>query len=68
MAVLILTLTSRPPGPWDANGAPTPIDAPTRNVNQRGAPSDAAFGDRNQAARNAAARIDAEAERAAHSQ
>jgi hypothetical protein len=66
MAVMIPTLASRPPGPWDANAAPTltPIDVPTRNVNQRSAPSDAAFGDRNQAARNAAARVDAEAERA----
>jgi hypothetical protein len=66
---MILTLISRPPGPWDANAAPTPtpIDVPTRNVNQRSAPSDAAFGDRNQAARNAAARVDAEAEHAASS-
>jgi hypothetical protein len=63
MAVMILTLTSRPPGSWDANA--TPIDVPTRNVNQLSAPSDAAFGDRNQAARNAAARVDAEAEHAA---
>jgi hypothetical protein len=55
-----------PPGPWDANAAPTltPIDVPTRIVNQRSAPSDAAFGDRNQAARNAAGRVDAQAERA----
>ncbi len=60
-----LTLASRPPGPWDSNAPPAPSDAPTRNVNQPKAPSpDAAFGDRNQAARNAAARVDAEAEHA----
>ena len=69
MVNLFFSLSTLPPGPGDSNAAPTltPIDAPTRYVNQRGAPSDAAFGDRN-AARNAAARIDAEAERAAHSQ
>jgi len=64
---MILTLTSRPPGPWDTNAAPTPtpINASTRDVDQCRAPSDAAFGDRHQAARNAAVRADAEAEHAA---
>jgi hypothetical protein len=58
-----MTETSRPPGPWDENAAPTPApnDVSTRAVNQKSAPSDAAFGDCNQAARNAAARVDAEA-------
>jgi len=60
------TFTNRPPGPWDANTAPTPaaIYVPTRTVNERSEP-DAAFGDLNQAARNAAARVDAAA---AHAQ
>ena len=64
-----LTLTSRPSGPWDSNAPPVPIDVPTRNVNQPSAqPPDAAFGDRNQAARNAAARVEAEAEHASRFQ
>jgi hypothetical protein len=63
---MTLTLTGRPPGPWDLNAAPTPapLDVPTRHADQRSAPPDAAFGDGNQAARNAAARVDAEAEHA----
>jgi len=61
-----LTLTSRPPGPWDANTAPAaaPIFGRNRHVDRRSAPSGAAFGDLNQGARNAAARADAEASHA----